>query len=50
MKKLAFTLTALGLIQLAGLAHAQSSSVTVYGVIDMSLVYTSRSAPITAAA
>ncbi|WP_288406870.1 porin [uncultured Herbaspirillum sp.] len=45
MKKLAFTLTALGLTQLTGLAHAQSSSVTVYGVIDMSLVYTSKVGP-----
>ena len=42
MKKLVFTLSALGLLNASQCAQAQTSSVTVYGVIDMSLVYTSK--------
>ena len=38
MKKLVFTLSALGLLNASQCAQAQTSSVTVYGVIDMSLV------------
>ena len=42
MKKLVFPLSALGLLNASQCAQAQTSSVTVYGVIDMSLVYTSK--------
>lgn len=45
MKKLILTFTACALAQTSLAAHAEASSVTVYGVIDMSMVYTSKVGP-----